>query len=121
MAPPPIWPFTLVFGTWTLLLVGTSALLLYPTVRYPRVVFHRDGVRELAASVLLLTAGAVVEGAFWSGLTASPWALVASRALLAACGVTLAAAAWNFARPFLGAVGEDGAEAAFVDGEGDDG
>lgn len=117
----PVWPFTLVFTTWTVLLVGTSLLLVWLTGRYPREVLHRAGVRELAASILLLTVGAIVEGTFWSGLTASPWALVVARAIMAACGVALTAAVWNFARPIFEAGGDDGAEAAFVDGEGDDG
>lgn len=117
---PPVWPLRVVFVSWILLLVGTSHLLLYPTVWYPRRVLHDAGVRWLTASVLLLTIGAVVEGAFWSGLTGSPWALVAARALFAGCGVTLAAAAWNFARPFLEFAAEDGADDRFIAEEADD-
>lgn len=99
--PPPVWPFTLVFTTWIVILVATSLLLLYPTVRTPRRVLHMAGVGELAASVLLFTLGAAIEGTFWSGLTESPWALVTARALMAGASLAIAAAAWNFARPFI--------------------
>lgn len=117
---PPVWPFTVVFTTWIALLVGTSLLLVWLTARYPREVFHRAGVRELAAAIGLLTAGAVIEGTFWSGLTASPWALVVARALMAACGVALTAAGWNFAAPFLGPEGEAGPDDTWFEAVDDD-
>lgn len=98
---PPVWPFTLVFTLWIVILVATSLLILYPTVRTPRRVLHMAGVRELAASVLLFTLGATIEGTFWSGLTSSPWALTAARGVMAGASLAIAAAAWNFARPFI--------------------
>lgn len=93
--------FFVVFALWTGILVGSSLLIVYPVFGHARNVLYVDGVVLLAAALLFLTGGAVVESAFWSGAVREPHAHLIARTLITASGITLAAAMWLFARPFV--------------------
>ncbi|MFC6737645.1 hypothetical protein ACFQEQ_15485, partial [Halolamina salina] len=71
----------------------TSALLVYPVVRYSGNVAHTAGFLSLATAFVLLTAAAVDVLLFGPGLRVSLLVLLASLAALAGTA--------SFARPFL--------------------
>ncbi|WP_135805607.1 hypothetical protein [Halorussus marinus] len=77
----------------TAVLVIASLLLAYPLVAYGRYVAHTGGLALLTAALVATTASHVAFSVFEFG--------VVSAALDLAGALSLAAATWTFARPFV--------------------
>jgi hypothetical protein len=89
----------------TLTLLVTSALLVYPVVRYATNVAHTVGFVSLAFAFFLLTAAAV--DAFLFGRSSGVSLLTVSASVFALLG------SFSFARPFLPGIGRPNSVRAF--------
>ncbi|WP_435117947.1 hypothetical protein [Halolamina sp. C58] len=81
------------FTVQTAVLVTISLAILYPVVAYSRSVLHTEAIVSLAASMLVFTAGSLVEQALGYP--------VAAEGIYLLSGVVLALAVWLFAREFV--------------------
>lgn len=77
----------------TVVLVAVSLAILYPVVAYARTLLYTEAVTMLAASLLVFTAGSIVEEGI--GLIA------ASEGLYLLSALCFAGAVWLFAREFV--------------------
>lgn len=77
----------------TVVLVVVSLAVLYPVVAYARTLLYTDAVAMLSASLLVFTAGSLVE----EGLGM----VTASEAIYLLSALCFAAAVWLFAREFV--------------------
>lgn len=83
-------------------LVAASALLTFSLVRYRYQVLYPEGVGLIAASLLLLTAGAVADHLLSAGSGSVALASdYLARGAYTAASVCIAAGTWQFARDFV--------------------
>lgn len=82
-----------VLAVQTAVLVVVSLAILYPVVAYAQTLLHTDAVSLLAASVLVFTAGAVLEEGLGTTTAAEGIYLLSS--------LCFAGSVWLFAREFV--------------------
>lgn len=87
------------FAVEVVVLIACAVTLLAALVAYRHQVLYRTGVRWLAASLVLVTIGAIVE--LWGLAIASDVVAVVAMAIYTAASAAITLSMWAFARGFI--------------------